>query len=280
MQHGAANYLGEMGGKELTRRDFVSDMKLTQTRYTGGAFARYKFNQYFALKGSANYIRLSGADSLSTNAPRNARNLSFRNDMIELNAQGQFVFYEVTDLGRSYMHKDFFRAYLGLGLGAVYHNPKTLYNGEWVALRPLTTEGQDKPYTKVTMVIPAAAGFHFTLNKHYRVGWEVCWRTAFSDYLDDVSTNYASPSQLPNATAIALANRTDEKPNLTTQFTNNFEPGNKRGDSEHNDSYLSSSIEMSYVITGRSAWGRGVAKRPGSRGNGPSKIRDPLHIRL
>jgi len=33
---GASNYLGDIGGKEQTRRDFVSDMKLSKTRYNVG----------------------------------------------------------------------------------------------------------------------------------------------------------------------------------------------------------------------------------------------------
>ena len=37
---GGANYLGEMGGKEQTRRDFVLDLKLNQTRWTFGVFGR------------------------------------------------------------------------------------------------------------------------------------------------------------------------------------------------------------------------------------------------
>jgi len=268
---GAANYLGEMGGKDLTRRDFVSDMKLSQTRYYSGIFARYKTGQYWSVKGELDYIRIAGADSLSTNAARNARNLSFRNDMVELNGQALFHFYEVNDLGGSYLNRNYFRAYVGAGIGAVYHNPKTLYNGEWVALRPLTTEGQEKPYSRVTAVVPISGGMYVTLNKKCRLGWDITWRTAFTDYLDDVSTTYADDSQLPNATAIALSNRTDEKNDLTPAFANNFTPGSKRGDATHNDSYLTTSFEMSYVLSGRSDWRKWIDKKPGNKG-----IRNPI----
>src|ERR1700742_980300 len=121
---GAANILGDMGGKQLTRRDFVSDMKFKETRQAANGFARYKLSQMFSLKGSLNYQCLRGADSLSTNPGRHFRNLSFRNQTWEANATCQFYFYEVNDLGHTYRYKDNFRAYIGLGLGAMYHNPK------------------------------------------------------------------------------------------------------------------------------------------------------------
>src|SRR5690606_29267820 len=42
---GGANYLGEMGGVDQPRRDFVWDMKLGQTRWAVGGFARRKLNR-------------------------------------------------------------------------------------------------------------------------------------------------------------------------------------------------------------------------------------------
>jgi Domain of unknown function (DUF6089) len=245
---GAVNYLGDMGGKELSRRDFVSDMKMSQTHLTAGIFGRYKINPYFSVKAAANWARISGDDKLSSNPGRNARNLSFRNDLIELYAQGQFFYYTINDLGHTYRNKNNFRAYFGLGLGTVFHNPKAYYQGVWIPLRGLQTEGQK--YTKASLIVPASAGFYVTLNKHYRIGWDLTWRTTFTDYLDDVSTTYADPSQLPSALSIELANRTDELPALSPAFAENFTPGNKRGDSRHNDSYLSSNIDLSYVIIG------------------------------
>jgi hypothetical protein len=101
----------------------------------------------------------------------------------------------------------------------------------------------------------------------------VCWRTAFTDYLDDVSSIYADPATLPNATAIALADRTDHaaanafgaaNPDYGVGFGNNFGYGtwvdedgnqrfNKRGDPSHNDSYITTSVEFSYVYRGKSS---------------------------
>lgn len=267
---GAANFLGEMGGEELTRRDFIADMKLTQTRTAMNGFARYKLNPMFSVKWNLAWAVVRGADSLCTNPPRYYRNLNFKNNLIETTTELQWFFYEVNDLGHTYRYKDNFRAYIGLGAGAVYHNPKAYYNGEWVNLRPLTTEGVH--YSAVTFVIPASAGVYFTINKKYRIGWNVTWRTTFTDYLDDVSTNYADPATLPNALAVALADRTDHAAanawgaanNQGGGWGNNFGYGtwtdadgnqhfNKRGDPSHNDSYITTNFEFSYVYRGKSS---------------------------
>ncbi len=267
---GVANFLGEMGGDELTRRDFIADIKLQQTRSAVSGFARMKLSPMFSLKGTVTWAIVRGADSLSSNPPRYYRNLSFKNNLIEAMTECQFFFYEINDLGHTYRYKDNFRAYIGLGVGAVYHNPKALYQGDWVPLRPLTTEGVR--YTEVTMVIPASAGFYFTINKKYRIGWNLTWRTTFSDYLDDASSNYADPSILPSALSVALADRTNHAAadtygnagGLGTGWGNNFgystyvdgdgnQRFNKRGDPSHNDSYITSEIEFSYVFRGKSS---------------------------
>lgn len=268
---GAANFLGEMGGEELTRRDFIADMKLSQTRTALSGFIRYKINPTFSVKGTLSWAVVRGADSLCTNPARYYRNLDFKNNLIEAMAECQFFFYEVNDLGHTYRYKDNFRAYIGLGAGAVYHNPKAFYQGDWVDLRPLETENYR--YTKVVFVIPASAGFYFTINKHYRIGWNLCWRTAFSDYLDDVSTYYVDPSTLEDPLAVALYDRTNHaaadafgaaNQGFGAGWGNNFgystyvdangnQRFNKRGDPSHNDSYLTTQVEFSYVFRGKSS---------------------------
>jgi len=53
---GAANYLGDIGGKELTRRDFIWDMHVLSTRYAGGMYGRYKFSKRLALAANADSV--------------------------------------------------------------------------------------------------------------------------------------------------------------------------------------------------------------------------------
>ena len=252
---GVSNYLGDIGGKEKTRRDFVADMKMAKTRWNIGGFARYKVHQKVSVKAALDYLRIEGDDKLSSNPARNARNLNFRNDMFDLAVTGEVFFYEDNDLGNTYKYRNGFRAYFFAGLGAYYSNPKTIDGG--VALRPLKTEGVS--YSRIGINIPAGVGFYFTFQKKHRVGYELNYRTTFTDYLDDVSGNYADPSGM-SAEGAALSNRTDEVSGLDPAFAKNFGynsetgVGNKRGDKTHKDGYMTMSVSYSYVLRGKSSF--------------------------
>lgn len=252
---GASNYLGDMGGKQKTRRNFVSDMKLAETRWDVNGFARYKFNQRLSVKAQLAYLRIQGDDALSSNTGRHARNLNFRNDIFELSVTPQVTYYENNDLGSSYRFRLGFKAYVFAGVGVFHHNPKASYNDEWVALAPLKTEGVK--YSLWQFSVPIGTGFYFTLKKKHRLGFEYNWRLCFTDYLDDVSTKYADPKTLGSAQAIALANRTNELGNTIDPGTKGFFiPGNKRGDPTHKDTYMTMFLNYSYVMRGKSSFYR------------------------
>lgn len=265
MNVGVANYLGEIGGKEKTRRDFILDMKLSQTQAAVLGFARYKMHPDVLVRFSTGWMMISGNDNLSTNPGRRGRNLSFRNNIFEASMTGQYIFYDIADLGRTYRYRNDFKAYIFAGAGMAYHNPQAYYNDSWVNLQPLRTEGQGlvtgqpKPYSKFIGVVPAGAGFFFTISKTYRIGWEFNWRTTFTDYLDDVSTVYVDPAALQSDEARDLANRNDEidySADPDVPHPNNYLAGSKRGDPTHKDSYLTTTVNASMVIKGKSTFSK------------------------
>ena len=197
MHLGGANYLGEMGGKDQPRRDFVWDMKLGQTRWAVGGFARRKINRLISLNTGLMYMRIQGADALSTYRPRVGRNLNFRNDLFEWYLRSEFTIFQDNDLGGRGRYKTDFRLFGYVGLGVYYHAPQGQLNreGDFYDLRPLTTELVD--YSNFGMSVPAGIGFHFTKKRRHRFGWDMGWRTTFTDYLDDASTTYKNPELLP-----------------------------------------------------------------------------------
>ena len=275
---GGANYLGEMGGKEKTRRDFVWDMKLNQTRWAIGPFARYKVNRTISVNAGFLYMRIQGADHFSTNPQRVGRNLNFRNDMFELYIRPEFTIFQDNDLGGRGRYRTDFRLFGYVGIAGFYHNPKGQVDrsGEWIDLRPLTTELEE--YSQFGLAIPAGIAFHFTKNRRHRFGMDLGWRTTFTDYLDDASTTYKDPSLMP-AGAEALYDQrpylVDVDPNLSgtqvetasgdvvtvpSEYQYGYWPStgdspesdNKRGDPTHNDSYLTLTLTYSYVLRGQS----------------------------
>ena len=270
---GAANYLGDIGGKEKPRRDFVYDMNLTQTRLSSGAFARYKLTPVISVKGSLNYIRIQGNDALSPNPERFSRNLSFRNNMFEFSTVAEYYFYKSSDMSgrpglRGSRKRVDFRTYVFAGGGALYSNPQAEYKGSWVNLRDYKTE--NVAYGPITFVVPVGLGFTYTINRHYRFGFEFGFRQTFTDYLDDVSTNYV-PEVFEGETGPVGAKYTTDRANLANRNVELTESGsskigaanygwskefndeklNKRGDDTHNDNYLTAAISFSYVIKGK-----------------------------
>lgn len=271
---GAANYLGDIGGKELTRRDFVWDMHLPQTRFAFGAFARYKRSKRIAFATNFDYLRIQDADRFTTNPARRARNMNFRNSMFELGARAEVTIWYDNDVGnRGYYNPDF-KMYMFLGLAGFYHKPEGQIfdaegntNGTWYDLRAFRTEGQTSPYSMIGVAIPAGIGMHFTFNKKWRFGWELSWRTTFTDYLDDISTNYAKPDSPQEAAFVnqttpqLIADINSQNPGadlnvVSFQYIDNVAKQPKRGDPTHNDSYLTTQFMVSRVIRGRSQFYR------------------------
>jgi hypothetical protein len=252
----AANYLGDIGGKEKDGRKGFADLKLAKTRWNFGGFARYKWRPKISFKASVDYLRLEGDDALSTNPGRKYRNFNFRNDIADMAVTAEYFFYENNDLGNTYRYRNGFRAYLFVGFGGFVSNPKTLYKGEWVALQPKATEGVQ--YKKFVATIPMGVGFYFTLNKKQRIGFEFNYRKTFTDYLDDISGQY--PSDPGNDYDRGLIIRTNElssgviAENPTVAASHTW--GAKRGGDKSKDAFLTVGFTYSYVLRGKSSFYR------------------------
>ena len=261
MSVGGANYLGEMGGKDQPRKDFVWDIKLNQTRAAAGTFIRYRVHPSFGINLGFNYARIQGADSLSDYGPRRGRNLSFRNTIKEVSLRGEYYFYTVNDVGRTGRYRVDFKAMVFAGVAGFHHNPQALYGGVWHDLQPLNLEALPQPYSKYQVSFPLGIGLFYTYMKVHRFGWEFGWRPTFTDYLDDVSSRYADPSALADPTAIALSDRNSEvriREGLPDETNYGYNNGlrNPRGDPTRDDTYMITTFSYSYSIRGRSNFSR------------------------
>ena len=248
---GGANYLGEIGGTDQSRRDFIYDIKMNQTRWMTGAFARYRLNQNISVSFGINYGRIQGADSLTNFSERFGRNLSFRNNIIETYTRTEYYFYTVNDVGSTGRYRLDFRAFLFAGAGVFYHNPQAKIDGKWHSLQPLNTEGPGNTYSRVQPAIPLGVGLYYTFKRRHRIGWEFGWRLTFTDYLDDASTFYPDPENLDSDLARSLSNRSGETANDPRHpGVDKYVTGSIRGNPDNNDNYLFSSFTYSWVIRG------------------------------
>ncbi len=249
-------YLGDIGGNDGPARPGIADVQLNQTRYHFGITGRRFFNRSFAAQASFIYGRISGTDNLTNNAERYSRNLSFRNDILELSIRGEYHFLKMQDLGRTFRYRLDFNAFVFAGAGVFYHSPKAQYNGEWVALQPLQTEG--KKYSRIQPAIPIGLGFQFRLDKRHIIGWDFGLRWTFTDYLDDVSGYYVTTPHT-DPTAAALADRSVELEGSNDplfigsdyygagSIANPDEP-TPRGNPENDDVYMFTGFTYSYAL--------------------------------
>lgn len=251
---GAANYLGDIGGGDGSAKGWLLDMKLVDTKYSVGAFGRYRFSNRWSAGAFFNYLQIAGADNHSTNPSRRGRNLSFKNDMFELTLRADFTLLNVYDVGGKGYYNPDFKLYIFAGVGALYSNPRAEYQGEWYKLRELNTELQS--YSAVHLVVPGGIGAFFTFNRVNRFGMEIQYSFSSTDYLDDVSSIYADPDALPSDISRILANRRSEfvpdNPEDIVPNEANYTAGNKRGNVSNNDGYMIINFYYSHVLKGKS----------------------------
>ncbi len=256
---GGTSFLGELGGAGQVGSHFVRDFEINYTRPAFHAGYRYKLNPSFSVKVEMSYGWLYGDDATTDDFHRKARNLSFRSPIVELGGNIEYniikeKFGHRYDLRRIRGKGNTPSLYVFTGINGFWFNPKAKYNGEWVALQPLGTEGQglvstrDK-YSRISWSIPVGFGMNFLIDRNWGVGFEYGARYAMTDYIDDVSTTYVDPALFADPVAQALADRSDDWAGAAAY--------NQRGDSRYNDSYMFLTLNVTYKLRPR---GRGLPK--------------------
>lgn len=243
---GAGHYFG----------DLTAGMKLynTKPKFAGGIFFRKQFNNYVGLKVAANYAFVGYADKYTgfkDNVVQKKRNLSFNSNIWELSISGDFNFFRFQPGFEEYR----FTPYVSLGIGAFAYDPYAYLNGEKYYLRPIGTEGQQdkthypnlEPYGTMAICFPVGFGLKYSINEKINVFAETVFRFTTTDYLDDVSGNYA-PDAFPvdangaPSVGFLLQDRSYE------WGTPVGIKGRQRGNSKQKDSYITSTIGISFNI--------------------------------
>ncbi len=253
---GATQFTGDLGGKDQIGKDYsLRDIDLPATGIGGMVGFRYRFHPYWATTTSLNIGMLRGNDAYTNEIIRESRNLHFRSMVFELSQRIECIVLANEKFGARYKipgHKGFKnhneQVYFFTGAGISYFNPKAQYQGSWIALRPLNTEGQGmadgaRKTLPITATIPLGVGARFGVGRMWRFGLEATYVKTFSDYIDDVHGTYYDPSKLGSAEAQYLSN-----PAIAN--TGWFAPGQQRGDKQ-NDAYYYLNIVVQRNITYR-----------------------------
>lgn len=186
-----------------------------------------------------------GNDSRSNKIWQQRRNLSFKSKIFELSLTGAFHPFAAFDVSIL----PAWSPYVLAGVGVFSFYPKTYYNGEWVSLRRMNTEGQTtaeyparKQYSLRAISFPVGFGLKYEVNARYNVRLEGVYRFTSSDYLDDVSTTYPSLSVYDNDMQKILSHRYKEiNPRLDLT-------GKGRGNPAIKDQFFTVMIKVGYVF--------------------------------
>ncbi len=209
-------------------------------------------NKFFSIHTKFLKGTLSGTDSEASGQGRRRRNLHFETYLYEVGIISEFYFNAFIKP----LDKYGIQLYYTTGINVFHFNPKARYNGEWVALQPLGTEGQGdnslpgnkQKYSLTQVNLPFGLGVKFNLSNSLIMGFEVVPRMTFTDYLDDVSGEYVNYEQLKSsngALSAALANRTGE---YLESEPIQVATGTQRGDPNDNDWYLYTGMYFGYKV--------------------------------
>ena len=251
---GLMYYIGDMSG------DFP-DTKTTHFcfgldfGYTRGGIFKYTLGYQ--------YGKISGADSLIGNS--DFRNLHFFSTVHDIRLLAYIDLRKIwmkikprKTVGRADWEPGFTGPNLILGLGFFNFNPQGELDGEKFDLQKLGTEGQHisggdypTPYSLWAFNLKYGAGIGYNVSRQVNLELQLLYYKTFTDYLDDVSTEY------PNYNELIKSDNGD----ITSYFTYGGKDGSKvqegkpRGNSAKNDGIVTLGLKVTYTF-GRSEFTR------------------------
>lgn len=262
---GPSNFLGDLGGNMGRGTTFLKDNNIQMTKLTIGGYLSYHPSELIGFRAALNFGSLEGDDAIikskgGLEEARKIRNSNFRSKFSEALFLAEIyptVFIE-GDPGDTYRK---FRPYAVAGIGWFKYNPEGYdpLTGTWVALKPLHTEGQGfaehpdrKEYKLSQMNLPLGIGVKYFLSEKVSLSFEIIHRKTFTDYIDDVSTNYVDPALFYNYLPLEEAQLAERMANKTA---GRFDAGDKRGTPTNNDAYYSAGFKLGVRLGNSSRYG-------------------------
>jgi len=232
---------------DLNAPDFGTNIGNTNLAVQG--MAKLNFSRYIAVKANLLYGTLTGDDSRSFLNWQKQRNLNFKSSLLEFSVLGEFHVF-----GYNFGEENPLSPYITAGLGVFHFNPKTTFQGNTVELQPLGTEGQGLPgfagkYSRVAVSIPFGAGAKLQLTNSVNLSIDILARKTFTDYIDDISTNYVAFDELAAGNGLLAA----QLGNRIGEFLGQSEPvslptGSQRGGANVQDYYFTGMITLTFKL--------------------------------
>tara|TARA_B110000438_G_scaffold83256_1_gene82927 strand:- start:1291 stop:2121 length:831 start_codon:yes stop_codon:yes gene_type:complete len=245
---GNTYYVGDLKPyNHLSQQDFV----------LGGIYRNNLPNNRVAFRMNFLYGMVRGDDFKSGVEQQVKRNLSFKSSIIEIGPVIEINFFPYIQ-GQYQTNKEGFGTpYFFAGITYMRMNPKAKYEGEWIELQPLSTEGQgtsqndNKPYTLSQISIPFGIGAKLNVSPRIAFSIEYGLRKTFTDYLDDVSGLYPNQTLLAQEAGVLSAELSDRSSN--PEGINNTNYGLQRGNPNNKDWYSFSGIMLTFSLVKKSS---------------------------
>ena len=249
----AMNCLTDLGGKQKTGQANWKDLNPEMTKPSISLAGIISYCRNVALRLNVVSGSVMADDAVAGNQPSPARgrflrNLHFSSRIIEASLTSEV--YPVNLLAREGAWLPAASPYLVAGAGLFYFEPTAVIHGVIERLRPLRTEGQGfeeypqrKEYKNLQPNLCFGAGIKSELSPVINLRIEVVVRKLFTDYLDDVSTDYIDP-------AVYSRYHPPSKMLVAKELADRRRPGGSgpRGNSRKNDSYFTVGIAGSWVF--------------------------------
>ena len=266
---GPSFFLGDLGGNRGKGTTFIKDVNLALTQVMKGVFLAVYPNEWLGVRVAAQVGKLEGQDKIIDTKGvnelwRKQRNLDFRSNISEAYIAAEV--FPLMYLNRN--HDDYkprLRPYGTIGIGVFHFRPQgslTDVNGTqtWYDLKPLHTEGQGFPeypkikdYALTQVNIPMGIGAKYFISDRFNVSLEVLHRKTFTDYVDDVSTEYIDPAYfdkyLSAQDALIARQIHDKVVGIVTPSVTRYEPGVQRGNPNQNDAYFTIFLKFGIRIS-------------------------------
>ncbi|MEP6928307.1 MAG: hypothetical protein ABI834_11750 [Ginsengibacter sp.] len=255
---GPSFFLGDLGGNRGKGTTFVKDVNLSLTNVMKGIFLAVYPNEWLGVRVAAEIGKLEGQDRLIhtkgvNELYRKQRNLDFKSNISEAYVAAEVFPFML--LNKNYDdYKPRLRPYGVIGIGLFHFNPQgslTDVNGNktWYDLKPLHTEGegfaeypQRKNYSLTQVNVPMGLGLKYFVSDRVNFSLEVLHRKTFTDYVDDVSTEYVDPDlfnkYLSQQDAVIARQIADKVYAIVNPGLARNAPGVQRGDPRQNDAYF------------------------------------------
>ncbi|MBC7888674.1 MAG: hypothetical protein H7Z13_12405 [Ferruginibacter sp.] len=259
LNFGPTFFLGDLGGHRGKGTTFIKDVNIQLTKVMKGAFISFYPTDWFGFRIAAQYTYVEGRDELINTKGedelyRKQRNLDFKSNMFEAYAAAEIFPLMLFNINKE-DYDPRYRPYFFIGAGMFKYNPKgtiTDQNGNvtWFDLKPLRTEGQGfaeypkrKPYSLTQLNIPLGGGIKYLASERVNIAFELLYRKTFTDYIDDLSTDYVDPDlfdkYLDPADAIIARQINDKAFTSYIPGSPRFVPGYQRGNPKNMDAYFS-----------------------------------------